>query len=252
MTVDNIIAEVSQELGRDKDSLGALVHGSHARNDPHPESDIDILCLTNTGWFSKEIRMMDGHEVEIQRVPEVKIRADLKRRNALNNNYALSVLVGGRILFDKDGALAGLQKEAKRRHDEGPQEATEFEILMGRSFYRHRLGDARRTIESGDPLGLATFKMDLLFHRAIYGYCKTHRVWADKIELFLEDLKDRDSSTYGMCQSFLREKSPTERLRRLEALIEVVVKPYGWGSLTYETPRVPVVVNGQVVGGLLG
>ena len=80
MKVDEVIHSVVRELKGEDYSMGALLHGSFAVGRQHPESDVDILCVTNTDWLSKEIRQIEGMEVEIQRIPEPKVRRDLTHR----------------------------------------------------------------------------------------------------------------------------------------------------------------------------
>ncbi len=77
MRADTILAKITEELKADKNTVGVFVHGSYAQGRMHENSDLDVMCITDADWFSKEIRIVDGMEVEIQRMPEVKIVSDL-------------------------------------------------------------------------------------------------------------------------------------------------------------------------------
>lgn len=251
MKVDRVIRSVVQELEGEDYSIGGLLHGSYAAGKQHPESDVDILCVTNAEWLSKEIRQIDGMEVEIQKIPEEKVRRDLTHRSATNNNFTLSIFCEGRVLFDKNGLMGALLDEAKASWRQGPPKPSPFEICMGRSFFRHRMEEVRRLVKEDQPPGLARAMMNLLFFNAVYGYCKTHEKWAIKLRHLMKRLQADDPEFYGLCASFLASTSNDEGLRWMERIVDAVMEPVGWGNPFYETPRVPLSRAGQMRDGML-
>ncbi len=251
MDVNGLIDSVAQELREESYSIGALLHGSFAAGTQHAQSDVDILCVTNTDWFSKEIREVEGVEVEIQRIPEEKVRADFARRLPTNNNFMLSIFIEGRILFDNNGLMHRLVQEAKEFWNQGPPKPSSFEVFMGRSFYRHRLNEVKRLVEGDDPGGLSRVMMGLLFHNSVYGYCKTHQKWAMKFSHLLESFRQEDPEFYELCTSYLASNAKEEGLKWLQSIVNAVMEPVGWGSLGYQTPQIPLNHAGQMRDGML-
>lgn len=251
LKVNQVIDSVVQELQGEDYSVGGLLHGSFAAGQAHPESDVDILCVTNADWLSKEIRQIDGLEVEIQKIPESKIRRDLGHRSATNNNFTLTILCEGRVLFDKQGCMRSLVEEANTLWQNGPPKPSPFEVCMGRSFFRHRLEEVRRLVREDDPPGFARAKMDLLFFNAVYGYCKTHEKWASKLRHLMKRFEAEAPEFHALCVAFLSSASNDEGLKWIESIVEAVMEPVGWGSRFYETPRVPLSHAGQMKDGML-
>ena len=80
MDFQTLLDSLVEELQGESYALGGLLHGSFASGSQHEKSDVDLLCVTDADWYSKEIREVEGFEVEIQKVPEKKVRSDLTYR----------------------------------------------------------------------------------------------------------------------------------------------------------------------------
>lgn len=252
MRADTILAKVTEELKADKNIIGILVHGSYAMGRMRPDSDLDVLCVTDTDWFSKEIRVVDGLEVEIQRMPEAKIRADLQARYPTNHNFYLNIFTEGRILVDKTGLLKEMAEEAHRIKQEGPPPPSPLEIMMGRSFFRHRMEEVKRKMARPETEAVGRVLMGLLFHNAVFAFCKSNRLWSTKLDRMLDDFERDAPAFHRLCQGYLTSADPAEQLEWLGQIVDRVMEPNGWGeSIEYKTPRVPVYSGGKIRDGML-
>ena len=242
---------VVEELRAEDSTVGVLLHGSFARGKQHADSDVDLLCVTDQDWFSKEIRRLNGFEIEVQKMPVTKVRSDFTQRLPTNNNFTLSIFVEGRVLFDRDGEMQRLVEEAHALWQKGPPRPGAFEIMLGRSFFRHRLTEVKRLAAGDDPQGIARVMMDLFFYNALYGYCKTHCKWALKFNHLLQSLETEDPDFYLLCTSYLGSSSDKQRVQWLEKIVDAVMKPVGWGSVEYQTPQVALNQTGQMRNGMI-
>jgi len=252
MRADTILAKITEELKADKNTIGVLVHGSYAQGRMHPDSDLDVMGVTDADWFSKEIRIVDGMEVEIQRIPEAKIRTDLRAQYPTNHNYYMNILTSGRILFDKTGSLKEMVEEAFRIKQEGPPPPNALEILMGRSFFRHRMGEVKRNMARPETEALSRVMMDLMFHNTVYAFCKSYRMWSSKLDRMLAEYEREAPEFHRLCQGYLVSDDIQQRFGWLERMVEMVMEPNGWGdTIEYRTPRIPVYSGGKIRDGLL-
>jgi hypothetical protein len=94
----------------------------------------------------------------------------------------MNILTSSRILFDKTGRLKEIVDESIRIKQAGPPPAIEVEILMGRSFFRHRMAEVKRHLARPESQGLSRVMMDLMFNNAVFAVCKSHRMWATKLD----------------------------------------------------------------------
>jgi len=106
-----LLADLLAEAGADPDVIGILVHGSVARGDAYPGSDLDLLLLLGDGregGFSA--RQQGDTLVEVRRLDAGRARQRLET-HPLEPYCHLD----GRILDDPSGALAALRTEAEAR-----------------------------------------------------------------------------------------------------------------------------------------
>lgn len=101
---------------RRKCVIGALVCGSYVTGDPSKHSDIDvhIILADGTKWRERGNRIVDGFLIEYFAnspavLPEY-FRGDYEDNSAM----APVQFATGRILFDKEGAIADLKREARK------------------------------------------------------------------------------------------------------------------------------------------
>jgi predicted nucleotidyltransferase len=247
--IGRIVDGVVRGLGEEPWTLGVLFYGSVVAGRAHRDSDLDFLCITAADWYSKEIRQVEGVEVEIQRIPETRVREELGFTSATNNNFMLNALTDGRILLDLDGRVALLVEEARRIWEAGPPPPGDLEVQMGATYFRHKLAEIVRLIEDGDPQRMLRVLADLLFFNSLYSFCRTHRRWGLKLNHMMEAIAGYDPAFHTLCAAYLQAETPGEMLHCLEAIAEAVMAPVGWASPTYETPRTSAALVGRLAAG---
>lgn len=238
--LEEVLAETTDSLKSSPETLGVVFHGSFLRGDHHPESDIDILCITDADWLSLETRDVSGYKVEIQRNPIRKVRHDVHRPHPGNNNFHLTALITGKVLFDRDGAISQLLREAREIWKQGPPAAKPLEIELCRSSLRNRRKALRQLQDDPQAEGLLRVLADVLFYRAIHDYCKIHGRWCMKFSHLLQDLEKEAPEIHHLCRSFLQARTGPQWLEAIEAVTDAVMEPVGWGPSYFDTGRQPM------------
>ena len=95
---------------------GALVCGSYVTGNPSPRSDIDlhILLKSTIKWRERGNEIVDGFLIEYFSNPPQQVRQYFKEDFADNRNMCATQFATGRIVFDRDGEISRLQREAER------------------------------------------------------------------------------------------------------------------------------------------
>jgi predicted nucleotidyltransferase len=99
-----------------KNVIAALVAGSYVTGKPNPRSDLDVYIVTKPGtrWRERGNKRIDGFLVEYFVNPPEQIRKYFADNHAHNSAMSLTPYTSGRVLFDKNGTLARLRREANR------------------------------------------------------------------------------------------------------------------------------------------
>ena len=234
-----ILERVTAEFAEDPITEGVLFHGSFVKGRQHADSDLDLLRATRGDWMKMEIREVGGRHVEIRHSPLSQLRRELHRKEFVNNNFMLSTLREGRVLFDRQEALTALVAEAEERHSQTPPASTEFERYKSRNFLRNRRGEIRRLVAAG-KLGEARMLADMVMHRCLFVYCKHHQRWALKPLEMVAQLSAENDELAEIFEQFFAAPTAREMLPPLERFLDQVVAPIGWGGELRTFGPVPV------------
>lgn len=137
----SIAKRVAEELQANEEVIGCAVIGSTAREDVHPKSDIDLLVLVKgSGIYRWERRIVQGIAVNIALRSQ-----DVLERMAREEPYTIWGLQEARVLYDPQGVLLSLKREARLT----PEVEEEFlgDLL---DEARSLLGKAERALDEGD------------------------------------------------------------------------------------------------------
>jgi predicted nucleotidyltransferase len=136
-----IAQRIAEELQASEDVLGCAVQGSTARGEVHPRSDIDLLVLVRgSGIYRWERRLIQNVMVNIA------LRSkDVLERMAKEEPYTIWGLQEARILYDPQGILEALKREA-RLTPEAEEEFLSDLIDEARSL----IGKAERALDEQD------------------------------------------------------------------------------------------------------
>ena len=237
-----IIDKVAAELAACPETIGVFLHGSVLSGTERPDSDVDLLCVTDADWYSLETRDVEGRKVEIQRKPLPEIQRELRQKTLVNNNFPLNTLCDGKVIWQRGEALSELIEEAQAMRAAGPPAPTAQEIYFGRTFFGNRLNEIRHLVRQGGPRseGKARLFADFLFHRAVYAYCKTHRRWSSKFDRVVESLCDEEPELRDVYERFLSARDSARMLEVLEEFLDRVMAPVGWGDGVEDSGRIPL------------
>lgn len=98
-----------------QDVIGFLVCGSYITGTPTKRSDIDLHIITSEekDWRERGSKIVNGYLIEYFVNPPKQIRAYFREDHRNNKTDSQTMFITGKILYDKDGSLAELKKEAK-------------------------------------------------------------------------------------------------------------------------------------------
>jgi len=97
-----------------EDVTGTLVCGSYITGGPSRHSDIDLHIVTSdeNDWRERGNKIIDGYLVEYFVNPSKQIKEYFREDHQNNKVMAATQFVTGKIILDKDGAVAELKEEA--------------------------------------------------------------------------------------------------------------------------------------------
>lgn len=101
---------------RRRNVTGALVCGSYVTGDASAHSDVDvqILLADGTSWEERGNDVVDGYLFEYFANTAERKRAYFQEGMALNRPATATMFVTGRVIFDDDGGVARLRRDAAR------------------------------------------------------------------------------------------------------------------------------------------
>ncbi len=234
-----IIREVTAELKSTPEAVGAILHGSYARGTARPDSDMDFLCAVDTPWMDKEIRLTQGIEVEIQRMPLRNLHGDITGRDP--KPFTVATFAECRILFDQDGIIADLCGKAKEIWDKGPTEPSSVEVFFGKSYIRHHLDEIERL---KDLMPESRFPLEALFSQAflvsIRAFFRARGFWLLKISDALAEINTIDPEFASVVRGYIEAPDLESRIEYLKRVAAYAIRPLGELTVEYKTPRISV------------
>ncbi len=97
-----------EELKKKQDVLGVLLFGSWARGNNRSESDVDLLVIIENG-FKRTVEELEGQMFEIiYTTPKAALEYWKQDKDGCAGVWEVA-----KILYDKDGTISKLQKDAE-------------------------------------------------------------------------------------------------------------------------------------------
>jgi predicted nucleotidyltransferase len=117
-----------------EDVLGILVCGSYITGNPTNRSDIDLHILTSEeiDWRERGSKIVDGYIIEYFINPPKQIRTYFLEDNKSNRIDSQTQFITGKTLYDRDGSVAELKKEADEWLKKGFRELEEINLSIGK------------------------------------------------------------------------------------------------------------------------
>ncbi|MEW6229220.1 MAG: hypothetical protein AB1700_14205 [Bacillota bacterium] len=226
------------------DFLGMLLGGSVAYGIPCRQSDLDVYVIIRPSWRQRRTVFVGDVEVELFINPVHRIRKEFKD---VDHDSTFAMFTQGRILYDPDGVMASLVKEA-REVWEGPRPAVPPGALpLLRYVPTDLLKDAQDLVETDEVT--ANYLIFVTLQATLDAYYKIQRRWPVKPKHLLRDLHDYAPDMEQTVRNILSgEGSAAERCALLSALVGRVLEPVG--GLLGEWESVPEQLPGAEIAGI--
>jgi hypothetical protein len=226
---EEVARRIAGELAANPDVLGAIWVGSRERGEGiGPSSDLDIIAIiaetAGRKWRKGYVDEPSGRVVELLYRPasldRVRFAQAFRSGESWPHGYAY-----GRVLFDKDGTLAGLIAEARELWERGPEA-----LLDGdREWERYESWLQRADIADrvdGEP-ATANHLISLLGQRLFRFAYRLERRWYPPDKYLLRDLQEHDEELAALFVETFTGGEPRERLRALDAMFAALAHRYG-------------------------
>jgi predicted nucleotidyltransferase len=230
------LAAVHDEMLAREDVIALLCFGSAPRGEAKPNSDLDIVALTQGTEYWRRSRMMNGVEVQLQVGPLYSWRGQIETRN----HAAIQMFATGELMFDRTGEATALKRKAEELLRAGPAQLGR----EGIAWLRYRITNVVRDLEdmSGDSVE-ARMLASALVLEVLRVWCAVQRFWVNrKPDVMLRRLQGRDSSLAAKIESFYASPSPAHAI----AFADAVLEPVGGRLYEFSTDPEPVPVPGPV------
>lgn len=122
------LAGIFQEVRKDQRVQGILLAGSYAYGKPNEKSDLDLICVTNDGSDWAELdRICFGVPLNVFfNSPELIRNKYMQGSIDEGHGDCVHMWAYGKVIYDPNDVVIGLQEEAKRIWKEGPQSGKEW------------------------------------------------------------------------------------------------------------------------------
>ncbi|MEW5867054.1 MAG: hypothetical protein AB1774_09395 [Bacillota bacterium] len=241
--IEKIVADMREEFGADL--LGMLLGGSVAYGIPCRRSDLDIYVIIRPSWRQRRTVVVGDVEVELFINPVHRIRKEFKD---VDHDSTFAMFAQGRILYDPDGVMATLVKEAREVWEQ-PRPALPPDALpLLRYIPTDVLKDAQDLAETDEVA--ANYLIFMTLQATLDAYYKIQRRWPVKPKHLLRDLHGHAPDIEQAVRQILSgEGSAEERCVLLSRLVEQVLEPVGgllgeWESVPEQLPDAETVPEG--------
>ena len=209
---------------------GILLHGSWSTGRANPESDFDLVCVLRSPWEHqrREFKLFLNSNADIYYAPAHVLRKKLQIFNSFNNNFILNVFVDGKVLVDRDGALASLAEIAKTIWAQGPPRPKQHEVEFSQAQFQAAFcaieRSARRCSESPELQGLLRLRCSELFSRMLYEYCRRRGVWTTSMAHLLHWAESNATELHSLARGYLESAQTAELVTALRDILQYLKK----------------------------
>lgn len=203
-----------------------LLYGSVALGVGDQWSDVDVLCLVESGRRHRRSLRLHAQTVEVEYLTPDRLARDL-RINLRSNNFRLLALHTGQLLWDKQGELLILMARANALWQEGTarlrrKEARELRKAAGRSSEKAQRLAARLLDPTGDAISrqFSEVYLSSIFQQLAAASLRVRRRWVFPLWVVCGLPSDPDfAKLIGRARRFYDTTSAIEdRLQELLAL----------------------------------
>ncbi len=209
-------------LARDDRYRGVLLFGSVALGVATPESDLDVLVLTDGADACANLShpAIGGVKLDLSFNSLARLRDLLDAQ--LDDGGRRPMLAGGRILFDKDGDLTALRAraDAARPRPVPPERHRHIQFLF---FHLH--DKIARFLTSDPPTALLSLHLGL--NEALDWHYRLRGEWRVSAKWLLADLRRWDAPLADLVARLVATGDLAAKYALWNAIVEHILAPLG-------------------------
>jgi predicted nucleotidyltransferase len=226
-----VIKKIVNELKNKKYVEGILLFGSCARSLKSKHNDIDFFVLINENWRQRVSKYIDSILVELFFNPYEKY---LDYFNNEDKMFTVQMFIDGKILFDRNGKLKELQKDAKKIL---PKRLKLSKDII--NMIRYHVADANLDIQNELKLNKyqAIYLMDRTLEILLKYYFKITKIPEPKYNYIIKKVEKTNKKLYEKVKIFINEKNPEIKFKILKHIQNIVLKPIGEPKLTWTSSK---------------
>jgi hypothetical protein len=168
----------------------AILYGSWARGDATPDSDVDLLCVRETGTAVRDARVAGAVYLDVFVYPESALET-------LDPSFLR--ILGGSVVRERDGFGAALLARVRELDDRGPTAMPDDErqaLMVWSQKMLDRIR-ARRDVE-------VDYRRMCLLVRALEDYFSLRNAWFRGEKEAFAWLRQHDAATYTLFERALQ------------------------------------------------
>jgi predicted nucleotidyltransferase len=196
--MNKIIEQFLEELKQNPKVLGIILFGSWARGNNRPDSDMDLVVILSEG-YRRTVEFRDGQAFEII-YTTAPAAVDFWKNNK-DDCYGLWQVA--KVLYDKDGTINKLKKEAEEIIKSGKEQVDEYQIGQ----YKFSAEDEIRAIEAMVEKDVTT--ANLLISRLalllLEQFFDIKKLWTPAPNQRLSVIKEVNLELYHLLTEFYKE-----------------------------------------------
>ncbi len=198
------IAKLARRIAPEHGAHTAILYGSHARGDATSRSDIDLLLVREAGPSIRDARLIDGEYLDAFVVPEsavAVVAADQLK------------LLGGVVLFERDGCGAALLTRVQELFDAGPAPLAADERQMRRVWAQKSLSRLRDEGPEGE------YRRMFLLVNALEDYFALRGWWFRGSKHAFAWLASHDAALHQAFTRGMRSAASADEISQLVTLV---------------------------------
>lgn len=198
--MEHTITTFIDKLKVDQNIVGVILFGSYAREDSRSDSDIDLIVLLKTGESSKKVIQQDGKTFEIIHTT-VKGALDYWKGDLDGCFY---LWTDAKILFDKDGSIAKLKKDAVELIKEGKKKITDWD-------FAHKQFDAEDQLRAikelaNNDLPAAKLALNRVMVKLVEYFFDIRQIWTPPTKMQLQKIRVVDPEVGKLLDGFYSQE----------------------------------------------
>lgn len=216
--MEQVLQSFIDELKDREEVLGVVVFGSYARGQHRPDSDIDLYVLIKQGSY-RGIEQRQGINFEIVFSSAEESRLFAKKRP----DDLLNLWRDGRILYDKEGGIRQLQKEAHELEKKGKPALDEQTL----NHLRFSAEDTLRAVSgfADKDKSSATLTFHKLLHNLIILYFDKNRIFIPAPKQMIPYLRDTFPNVAEIIDDLYREADLKKQIPHVRKLMDTIFIP---------------------------